>query len=192
MDVGCAVCPAPRRSRYGSGKGGPPGLRCAGARPDGSLARRAESKALYKPRRKTVRSDLPAAPKTPAGLFQKSAEKVPQESGAIRPGERTLSRFQNFFEKVLDKRHSFGYYRGALRAPRPRGRTKYVERWLSWSKAHDWKSCNVSKAFWGSNPHLSAKNPECERVRDFSLLPLRASRFTHSRIWGSLASNAQQ
>ena len=35
-----------------------------------------------------------------------------------------------------------------------------MERWLSWSKAHDWKSCNVSKAFWGSNPHLSARNPE--------------------------------
>ena len=35
-----------------------------------------------------------------------------------------------------------------------------MERWLSWSKAHDWKSCNVSKAFWGSNPHLSARNPK--------------------------------
>ena len=38
-------------------------------------------------------------------------------------------------------------------------KTEDVERWLSWSKAHDWKSCNVSKAFWGSNPHLSAKMP---------------------------------
>ena len=37
-----------------------------------------------------------------------------------------------------------------------------MERWLSWSKAHDWKSCNVSKAFWGSNPHLSAKMPGTE------------------------------
>ena len=42
----------------------------------------------------------------------------------------------------------------------PKGRTEDVERWLSWSKAHDWKSCNVSKAFWGSNPHLSARNPK--------------------------------
>ena len=33
---------------------------------------------------------------------------------------------------------------------------EYLERWLSWSKAHDWKSCNVSKAFEGSNPSLSA------------------------------------
>ena len=33
---------------------------------------------------------------------------------------------------------------------------KAMERWLSWSKAHDWKSCNVLKAFKGSNPFLSA------------------------------------
>ena len=35
-----------------------------------------------------------------------------------------------------------------------------MERWLSWSKAHDWKSCNVLKAFKGSNPFLSAKKED--------------------------------
>ena len=34
--------------------------------------------------------------------------------------------------------------------------TEYVERWLSWSKAHDWKSCRAPKALKGSNPFLSA------------------------------------
>ena len=37
---------------------------------------------------------------------------------------------------------------------------KAMERWLSWSKAHDWKSCNVLKAFKGSNPFLSAKKED--------------------------------
>ena len=31
-----------------------------------------------------------------------------------------------------------------------------LERWLSWSKAHDWKSCNGLNPFGGSNPPLSA------------------------------------
>ena len=53
----------------------------------------------------------------------------------------------------------------------PKGRTKDVERWLSWSKAHDWKSCNVSKAFWGSNPHLSARNLKQRCFRFFVLFP---------------------
>ena len=35
-----------------------------------------------------------------------------------------------------------------------------VERWLSWSKAHDWKSCLPLKGNVGSNPTLSAKNKE--------------------------------
>jgi hypothetical protein len=37
-----------------------------------------------------------------------------------------------------------------------------LERWLSWSKAHDWKSCVPYKGTEGSNPSLSAKrnNPE--------------------------------
>ncbi len=34
---------------------------------------------------------------------------------------------------------------------------KAVERWLSWSKAHDWKSCLPLKGNVGSNPTLSAK-----------------------------------
>ena len=33
---------------------------------------------------------------------------------------------------------------------------KNMERWLSWSKAHDWKSCRAPKALKGSNPFLSA------------------------------------
>ncbi len=33
-----------------------------------------------------------------------------------------------------------------------------MERWLSWSKAHDWKSCVPYKGTEGSNPSLSAKN----------------------------------
>ena len=33
-----------------------------------------------------------------------------------------------------------------------------MERWLSWSKAHDWKSCRAPKALKGSNPFLSAMN----------------------------------
>ena len=60
---------------------------------------------------------------------------------------------------MLDKRPSFRYYSGALRATAQNAEPN-MERWLSWSKAHDWKSCNVSKAFWGSNPHLSARNPK--------------------------------
>ena len=32
-----------------------------------------------------------------------------------------------------------------------------MERWLSWSKAHDWKSCKDLNSFEGSNPSLSAK-----------------------------------
>ena len=31
-----------------------------------------------------------------------------------------------------------------------------MERWLSWSKAHDWKSCVGHKPTEGSNPSLSA------------------------------------
>lgn len=38
----------------------------------------------------------------------------------------------------------------------PRSQTTAVERWLSWSKAHDWKSCRAPKALEGSNPSLSA------------------------------------
>ena len=34
-----------------------------------------------------------------------------------------------------------------------------MERWLSWSKAHDWKSCRAPKALKGSNPFLSATTP---------------------------------
>ena len=36
-------------------------------------------------------------------------------------------------------------------------RKKNMERWLSWSKAHDWKSCVPYKGTEGSNPSLSAK-----------------------------------
>ena len=33
----------------------------------------------------------------------------------------------------------------------------HLERWPSWSKAHDWKSCIPHKGIEGSNPSLSAK-----------------------------------
>ena len=39
-----------------------------------------------------------------------------------------------------------------------RRKKRAVERWLSWSKAHDWKSCLPLKGNVGSNPTLSAKN----------------------------------
>ncbi len=35
--------------------------------------------------------------------------------------------------------------------------SKSVERWPSWSKAHDWKSCIPQNGIKGSNPFLSAK-----------------------------------
>ena len=35
----------------------------------------------------------------------------------------------------------------------------FKERWPSWSKAHDWKSCIPHKGIEGSNPSLSAKCP---------------------------------
>ena len=38
----------------------------------------------------------------------------------------------------------------------PCSQTTAMERWLSWSKAHDWKSCRAPKALEGSNPSLSA------------------------------------
>ena len=38
-----------------------------------------------------------------------------------------------------------------------------MERWLSWSKAHDWKSCVPYKGTEGSNPSLSAKNKAHKR-----------------------------
>ena len=43
-----------------------------------------------------------------------------------------------------------------------------MERWLSWSKAHDWKSCVPHKGTEGSNPSLSArKNGVTEQVTPF-------------------------
>lgn len=36
-----------------------------------------------------------------------------------------------------------------------------MERWLSWSKAHDWKSCRPLKGLEGSNPSLSARKSTC-------------------------------
>ncbi len=41
------------------------------------------------------------------------------------------------------------------------------ERWLSWSKAHDWKSCVPLKGTEGSNPSLSAKNTGAIRLLYF-------------------------
>ena len=36
----------------------------------------------------------------------------------------------------------------------------HSERWLSRSKAHDWKSCKDLYSFKGSNPFLSAKKKQ--------------------------------
>ena len=38
-----------------------------------------------------------------------------------------------------------------------------LERWLSWSKAHDWKSCVGYKPTEGSNPSLSARKTPTDR-----------------------------
>ena len=48
-----------------------------------------------------------------------------------------------------------------MRRARHMGKSESVgtERWLSWSKAHDWKSCVPLKGTGGSNPPLSAKEP---------------------------------
>ena len=45
-----------------------------------------------------------------------------------------------------------------------------MERWLSWSKAHDWKSCRPLKGLEGSNPSLSARKSTCFRRCFFLLL----------------------
>ena len=42
-----------------------------------------------------------------------------------------------------------------------------MERWLSWSKAHDWKSCVPYKGTEGSNPSLSAKKTESVWILSF-------------------------
>lgn len=41
-----------------------------------------------------------------------------------------------------------------------------MERWLSWSKAHDWKSCVDLNSTGGSNPPLSAREPETPGTRE--------------------------
>ena len=52
----------------------------------------------------------------------------------------------------------------------------YMERWLSWSKAHDWKSCNGLNPFRGSNPLLSAKKKTIAKaIAFFSYIRLMAS-----------------
>ena len=38
-----------------------------------------------------------------------------------------------------------------------------MERWPSWSKAHDWKSCIPHKGIEGSNPSLSATSERTHR-----------------------------
>ena len=44
-----------------------------------------------------------------------------------------------------------------------------MERWLSWSKAHDWKSCNGLYPFEGSNPSLSEKETDSKESVFFFL-----------------------
>ena len=45
--------------------------------------------------------------------------------------------------------------------------TLSMERCLSWSKAHDWKSCVPYKGTEGSNPSLSAKKTESVWILSF-------------------------
>ena len=44
-----------------------------------------------------------------------------------------------------------------------------TESWLSWSKAHDWKSCIPYKGIEGSNPSLSARKSDLFRQVAFSM-----------------------
>ena len=46
----------------------------------------------------------------------------------------------------------------------------HLERWPSWSKAHDWKSCIPHKGIEGSNPSLSAKSKKAPLGCFFVLL----------------------
>ena len=52
-----------------------------------------------------------------------------------------------------------------------------MERWLSWSKAHDWKSCVRDERTEGSNPSLSATiRPKTLSTKGFSLfLPTKTT-----------------
>ena len=54
-----------------------------------------------------------------------------------------------------------------------------MERWLSWSKAHDWKSCEPLKGSEGSNPSLSATS---ERVTLVPIFLFRKKSVTRSTV----------
>lgn len=59
-----------------------------------------------------------------------------------------------------------------------------MERWLSWSKAHDWKSCRAPKALKGSNPFLSATNPCCIAAGVLSCLQAKGKKDEKLRYSG--------
>ncbi len=60
-----------------------------------------------------------------------------------------------------------------------------MERWLSWSKAHDWKSCVGLNPTEGSNPSLSARTEQGNSLLCFlfsykkALGLIKAQRFLH-------------
>ena len=69
-----------------------------------------------------------------------------------------------------------------------------MERWLSWSKAHDWKSCNGLNPFEGSNPSLSATSERVTLVPIFYFIkishPLHRS-FSFAKSHARLTCSAQ-
>ena len=68
--------------------------------------------------------------------------------------------------------------------------TEYVERWLSWSKAHDWKSCRAPKALKGSNPFLSAISPWQKRCHGLFLLYSAKITKSTSHFWSAFSAAA--
>ena len=71
-------------------------------------------------------------------------------------------------------------------------RKKNMERWLSWSKAHDWKSCRAPKALKGSNPFLSAISPWQKRCHGLFCLLYRAKvAKSTSHFWSAFYRDVQ-
>ena len=61
------------------------------------------------------------------------------------------------------------------------GQHLHMERWLSWSKAHDWKSCVGHKPTEGSNPSLSAKKAVSFDLQLFFCAKMMRNNTTHPR-----------
>ena len=64
----------------------------------------------------------------------------------IHFGNSLTQKYFKNFQKAIDKRDRVCYNNGALRETGCEKNsvsidTAHMQRWLSWSKAHDWKSC---------------------------------------------------